>query len=125
MWPGKNTYWLNQRHGRDIPLNTTTVRRAVTYEPTPYYGGECRGVYYHRLLRDGWTLISRQPIGKLQHTDIFEIKIGKSWVLRKIAHAEIGTPLCIMAAPCSGTAFCDCDPGCDSEARCHWRRQLR
>lgn len=93
LWTGKNTYWLNDGHGREVPLNTTAVRRDLGFEPTPNYGGECLGVYYHRLLRDGWSLINRQRIGKLQHKDVFEKKISKGWVLRKIAHAEIGAPV--------------------------------
>ncbi|MFO0066844.1 MAG: hypothetical protein ACK523_12875, partial [Pirellulaceae bacterium] len=57
------------------------------------YGGECLGVYYHRLLRDGWELVDRISAGKWKSKDIFEKSIGKGWTLRKIAHAEIGAPV--------------------------------
>jgi hypothetical protein len=38
-----------------------------------------------------WSAIPCAP-WKLQQKDLFEIKIGKSWGLRKPAHAEIGAP---------------------------------
>lgn len=93
LWTGKNTYWLNDSHDRKAVLTTTAVRRDLTYQPTPSYGGECPGVYYHRLQRDGWVLMSRQKLGKWKSQDIFEKKIRKGWLLRKIAHAELGAPV--------------------------------
>jgi hypothetical protein len=68
------------------------VRRDRKYHPLTDYGGECLGVYYHRLIRDGWTLIDRVRLGKWKDKDIFEKPIGSGWLLRKIAHAEIGAP---------------------------------
>ena len=50
------------------------------------------GTYDPRLLQAGWKLIDRIPVAKWNHQDIFEKSIGKGWVLRKIAHAEVGSP---------------------------------
>lgn len=93
LWTGNSTYWLNDGYGHTVAHTTTAVRRDLTYQPPRQFGGECLGVYYPRLLRDGWTLVDRQKIGKWKDKDIFEKKIGKGWVLRKIAHAEIGPPM--------------------------------
>lgn len=93
LWTGKNTYWLNDGYGHTIARDTTAVRRDRKYQPSGNYGGECLGVYYHRLLRDGWKLVDRLHVGKWKDKDIFEKSIGRGWTLRKIAHAEIGAPV--------------------------------
>lgn len=92
LWTSKNTYWLNDGYGHTIANDTTSVRRDRNHQPCESYGGECLGVYYHRLLRDGWTLSKRLNVARLSDKDIFEKSIGKGWTLRKIAHAEIGAP---------------------------------
>ncbi len=93
LWTGKKTYWLNDGHGHAIAHDTTSVRRDLTSQPSDNYGGECLGVYYHRLLRDGWKLVDRLHVAKWKDKDIFEKTLGKGWTLRKIAHAEIGAPV--------------------------------
>lgn len=93
LWTGNSTYWLNDGYGHTVARTTTAVRRDLKYQPSRQFGGECLGVYYPRLLRDGWTLVDRQKVEKWKDKDIFEKKIGKGWVLRKIAHAELGPPL--------------------------------
>lgn len=93
LWTGKNTYWLNDDSGHTVANDTTAVLRDRKYHPSGCYGGECLGVYYHRLLRDGWELVDQLSDGKRQSKDIFEKNIGKGWTLRKIAHAESGAPV--------------------------------
>lgn len=93
LWTGKNTYWLNDGYGHTTLRDTSSFQRDLTHLPQPYFGGECTGVYYHRLLRDGWSLVDEQTKGKSRHLDFFEKDIGKGWVLRKIAHCEIGAPV--------------------------------
>jgi len=93
LWTGKNTYWLNDGYGHAIVVDTTAVRRDPKHQPSHDYGGECLGVYYPRLLRDGWELVDRLSVGQWKSTDIFEKPIGKGWTLRKIAHAEVGAPV--------------------------------
>jgi hypothetical protein len=92
LWTGRATYWLNDGYGHSVLRNTTAVRRDDTYRPSENFGGECPGVYYTRLMRDGWKLIERVTFGKYKDKDIFEKRIAKGWTLRKIAHAEIGAP---------------------------------
>jgi hypothetical protein len=92
LWTGPNTYWLNDGNVQLTSRDAKEVRRDRTFQPAGNYGGECPGVYYHRLQRDGWTLVARRKVGKWKDHDIFEKNIGKGWTLRKIAHAQIGAP---------------------------------
>ncbi len=92
LWTGKATYWLNNGYGHTIVRDTTIVRRDEDYIPTTSYGGECLGVYYHRLLRDGWRLVDQIEVAKWNREDIFEKKLDKGWILRKIAHTGVNTP---------------------------------
>jgi hypothetical protein len=69
------------------------VRRDLKYQPQPACGGECQGVYYPRLVRDGWTYIENIQIDQWKSKDIFEKALPHGWILRKIAHGEIGAPV--------------------------------
>jgi hypothetical protein len=82
-------YWLNDGYGHEILEDTRDLERAppATYSPT--WGGECPGVYFPRLLRDGWTM---RPELSQRDTDVFERPLWHGWVLRKLAHAQIGPP---------------------------------
>lgn len=86
----KTTYWLNDGYGHEVLETTHRVRRAAA--PPAYargYGGECPGVYFNRLVRDGW--IPRPELGD-RSGDVFEIRLAHGWVLRKIARAQSGPP---------------------------------
>ena len=92
LWTGQRTYWLNDGYGHSVLHDTTLVRRDRKHEPAGSFGGECPGVYYIRLLRDGWLLTERFKDGKWKDRVIFEKRLPNGWLLRKIAHAEIGSP---------------------------------
>jgi hypothetical protein len=49
-------------------------------------------VYYPRLLRDGWKRNPILPSAEYGLDAIFEKQLPVNWVLRKIAHAQIGPP---------------------------------
>ncbi len=70
---------------------STEVSRDVEFQPDTYYGGECTGVYYVRLQRDGWKLKGRHG-AKLHTRTIFEKELLKGWILRKTAHEQVGAP---------------------------------
>ena len=94
LWTGKNSYWLNDGHGHSTGLASPAVHRDHDYQPCEYFGGECLGVYYVRLLRDGWRMAGeRIHVADWKVKDMFEKSIGKGWVLRKIAHAEHDAPI--------------------------------
>jgi hypothetical protein len=91
LWTGDGTYWLNDGYGHEVLKDTSSLRRDKAYVPSPNYGGECTGVYYHRLIRDGWRL-TQSPPGVESACDAFEKLIGKGWRLHKFAHADVDHP---------------------------------
>ncbi|MEW6736860.1 MAG: hypothetical protein AB1489_36570 [Acidobacteriota bacterium] len=90
LFTSNRTYWLNDGYGHSLLRDSTEVQRDLKFQQTGYFGGECLSVYYPRLLRDGWNLTERVKVAAWQHYDIFDKPVNKEWVLRKIAHAEIG-----------------------------------
>jgi hypothetical protein len=92
LFTGNNTYWLNDGYGHTILRDTGEVHRDSRFQPSEYFGGECLSVYYPRLMRDGWKLIERVSVARWQGHDVFEKSVEGGWILRKIAHAEVGAP---------------------------------
>lgn len=86
------SYWLNGAH--TVLEDTREVTRAAVTPYAPMYGGECPGVYFHRLERDGWTFRADLPLGSyLASATVWEKPIGHGWTLRKLAHATVGAPI--------------------------------
>lgn len=92
LFTDRRTYWLNDGSGHTSLRNSGEVRPDTAFHPSESFGGECPGVYYPRLLRDGWTMVRHESLAKWKDRDIFEKRLRCGWVLRKIAHAEIGAP---------------------------------
>ncbi len=87
-------FWLNEGHGPHEELLAPRGLHRAKIRPSPeYYGGECPGVYYIRLQRDGWKLASTRDDGKNSQIVVFEKSIGSGWVLRKLAHATLEHPV--------------------------------
>ncbi len=85
-------YWLNGAGCHHIDRDRTGLRRDDSYRPTGGRGGECLGVYYPRLLRDGWMRNDHLSAGITDQCDVFEKPLGNGWTLRKYAHAQVGSP---------------------------------
>lgn len=87
-------YWINDRYfvRRNVLRHTSGLTRDEAYRPERNYGAECTGVYYPRLIRDGWTLVEQAEWGQWHAQTIFEKKLTNDWVLRKIAHEQVGAP---------------------------------
>ena len=83
LWSGNRTYWLNHYPDFEIMQNTNQVIHDPGYRSV--VGGECLGVYYPRLIRDGWTLVQDGS-----NLAVFEKSAGSGWILRKLAHSECG-----------------------------------
>jgi hypothetical protein len=89
LFSGPRKYWINEGYGH-VPIQTTTeVQRDPDYRPGPYWGGECPGVYYLRLLRDGWE---HKAELSSKTCDVFEKPLLYGLTLRKFAHAQSGAP---------------------------------
>ncbi|MEM7316236.1 MAG: hypothetical protein AAF497_24140, partial [Planctomycetota bacterium] len=92
LWTNKNDYWVNDGYGHSVLHDTKEVRRDRRFEPTENFGGECLGVYYPRLLRDGWQFTERVNVSKWKDQDVFQKQLDHGWSLHKIAHAEVDSP---------------------------------
>jgi hypothetical protein len=92
LFTGKHFYWLNDGCGHEELATTKEFVRDETFRPVEYYGGECPGVYYPRLLRDGWELVRSEKPGEWSDLTVFEKPLIKGWILRKLAHGEVGAP---------------------------------
>lgn len=92
LFTGKHTYWLNDGYGQSMLRATSELRHDPDFEPEGAVGGECRSVYYPRLLRDGWQRGEPRPVPYWKPDEVFEKQLPGNWTLRKIAHADIGAP---------------------------------
>jgi len=81
-------YWVNGGHGHDVLHDDSGLMRSRKYPWHESYGGECPGVYYVRLQRNGWELKSSSG-AQTDRVTVFEKRVGDRWVLRKLAHATI------------------------------------
>jgi hypothetical protein len=82
-----STYWLNAwEHFYHDELVPKGLRRDKAFPFHTHYGGECPGVYYIRLQRDGWNLI-REPEKGQDGVTVFEKKLPGGWTLVKAASA--------------------------------------
>ena len=88
LFVSNREFWLNDGYGHRELKATSALRRKVDGQPPTYFGGECLTVYYNRLQRDGWAMRNEE----FQGAKLFEKKLPKSWMLRKLAFAEIGAP---------------------------------
>jgi hypothetical protein len=81
-------FWLNDGHGHTQLKASNKLQRSANANRPDYFGGECLTVYYNRLQRDGWTMRDEE----YQGATLFEKKLPKFWLLRKLAFAETGHP---------------------------------
>ena len=88
----KKQYWLNGAGCHSLIRDTKEVAQKAGYVPAGGQGGECLGVYFPRLLRDGWVRKEGISRGKWDGSAIFEKDIGKGWILRKYAMADTHHP---------------------------------
>lgn len=91
LFTGDRQYWLNDGFGHRVVRDSTQVVRDNGYHPERSFGGECLNVYYPRLLRDGWTLAGERG-NRMDSATIFERPLVHGWMLRKIAHEQVGAP---------------------------------
>lgn len=85
-------YWLNDGYGHETRRDVSGLKRTQEYPWHEHYGGECLGVYYIRLQRDGWKLQEYIQKAEYENASIFDKRINNHWSLRKFAHATINSP---------------------------------
>jgi hypothetical protein len=82
------TYWLNGCHF--VVRDTGQIVRDEKYRPQGVFNAECLGVYYPRLLRDGWTMEITE--GWRGYCTVFTKPLPHGWILRKFALADANPP---------------------------------
>lgn len=92
LFVSSREYWLNDGYGHEKQKDDSPLVRSAAYPWHEQYGGECLGVYYIRLQRDGWLMKYTEPDGSGGQTTIFEKRVNAHWQLRKKAHATIHGP---------------------------------
>jgi hypothetical protein len=92
LFTGNRSYWLNDGYGHELLRDSDELQRDRAFVPTRRFGGECPGVYYPRLMRDGWTLVDRIVASPQEACTVFEKPIARGWILRKLAHEQVGAP---------------------------------
>lgn len=86
-------YWAQTGIGDRLLRDSQLVQLAEDFRPTETFGGAWLGIYHWRLLRDGWVYQGRQEANEWKSTDRYEKDLKNSWVLRKLAHAQVYAPI--------------------------------
>ncbi len=73
-------------------IGSDDVIRDDKYVPEGEFGMEDTGIYYRRLIRDGWNIVNQQENSRWNSETIFEKTLPNGWILRKIAHEQIDSP---------------------------------
>jgi hypothetical protein len=84
---------LNDGCGHETQQDDRRLLRVAGYPWHEAYGGECPGVYFIRLQRDGWIMKYTAPDGQGGQVTLFEKRINGHWHLRKHAHATVHHPV--------------------------------
>jgi hypothetical protein len=95
LFVDRETYWINTGYGHQCLRAPADLQRQERVDGQKEYRGECPGVYYLRLQRDGWRFIERRATSTgpdADKVDVFEKSAGDGWVLRKLAHATSHPP---------------------------------
>jgi len=93
LFTGGRKYWLNDGILRHRLLkDSPKITRDKLFKPESNFGGECPGVYYHRLKRDNWIYKGEIIASNSNAAFFFEKALKHGWLLRKITHAETGAP---------------------------------
>lgn len=89
LFQSDRTYWLNDGYGHAMQQDDSGLARVHDFPWHESYGGECPGVYFIRLQRDGWAMKASSLDALRGTVTVFEKKVGPHWLLRKLAHAGI------------------------------------
>jgi hypothetical protein len=129
-------YWLNGPH-RPMAAERQ-LERLEGDGPDGGFGSGCAGVYYPRLLRDGWRLAA--PAAGAHAVDRFEKPLRHGWTLVKLANRPVSGPpgrdRCRdehllaharrAAVACSDWEWAETDPAgvVFARAGCLWRQPI-
>jgi hypothetical protein len=89
LFLSRSEYWLNGACMHTLLEDRSRLKASTEYPWPESYGGECPGVYYLRLQRDGWRFKYTAPDGAGGQVSVFEKPVAGHWWLRKCAHATL------------------------------------
>lgn len=95
LFTSDQEFWLNTFAFGNEELRRPGKLKRVPFPFHESYGGECPGVYYVRLQRDGWRLVRHEIDRQQKHRNaftLFEKPLGKGWLLEKLAHETSRPP---------------------------------
>ena len=83
LFTGNNSLWLNSPSpDRALQLQARSELPLQVAEQSPFqqdFGGECPGVYLHRLARDGWTAKHQA-----ENSVVYEKPLAFGWAIQKL-----------------------------------------
>lgn len=85
-------FWLNGHYASSDVRRPGRLQQVEEAPFEKYWGGECTGVYYPRLLRDGWEFVAHESRGRFNEWTVFEKALSHGWRLVKTAHETIDRP---------------------------------
>lgn len=95
LFLGNERYWFNNRYfdpNLDTLRHESGLQRDDAWRPAQRFGAECTGVYYPRLMRDGWRLLEHAEAGAWNSSTLFEKPLTNGWILRKYATEQTDPP---------------------------------
>jgi hypothetical protein len=94
LFKNAQTFWLNSGHSaHEVHIPARGFHQTDEHPGPHYYGGECPGVYYLRLQRDGWKLVRADPESDRTQVTVFERTVVQGWLLRKLAYETLDHPV--------------------------------
>jgi hypothetical protein len=94
LFISNDNFWLNDGLCGHKAIREPPGLKHQSQNPWPgHYGGECPGVYYVRLQRDGWKLVDNKPDGAGGRITHFTKRISDDWSLHKYAHETMHNPV--------------------------------
>jgi hypothetical protein len=92
LFSSNSTFWHNKNQWEDGTLSVPGFHADEEFPFHENYGGECPGVYYIRLQREGWELSARRAGKEDFELTTFIKNLPKGWILEKTTHATINSP---------------------------------
>lgn len=89
LFVSNKSYWLNGSRTHERVAHNSGLVESAEFPWSESYGGECPGVYYIRLQRDGWKLVEYRRHEKYEGTAVFDKRVSPAWTLRKLANETL------------------------------------
>lgn len=93
LWKDNTRYWLNGGPERATLESQEVVAVESIDLPAGRISGECPGIYFNRLIRDGWQVSGGIKVEKHKEEHYFVKAISEEAKLLKRFHSEIDHPI--------------------------------